>query len=437
MRLVLFPGVACRLYGPQETVPAVTAQTPFESRPRAYGVLWAEVRGIGRVTTERRPGWATRWRVVIKRGGVTYQIGRKLTKGGLEVPFSNFDDAQKTLYGIRVLLGQDMPIAQAIAQFLPSFVSGDLIENRMAEYLTHFRELVAQGKRSPSTLREIERYAKPEGKGSAGGFAYWYSRNSRDLTNGDVEDWHKWLGKRGISPKTQKLISNAFRAFMRRLRWRSEIDRVPEFPAIEVPEYAATFITLEQQAEILEAIPWERRGLFLCAATEALRLSELRALDLDDYQGGRLRVTKTIQGKGRNERIVNVTKNRSAEVREVWSPALLEWLDWRLEQSTPGERLRGEVALFPNPTALNRAKRWGHQPVEEEWKKACDAVWIDVSFQQGTRHCILTVLAGELPERMLQAFSRHKDAKSLGHYTKPRVTKATIRRITGADDERG
>ena len=75
--------------------------------------------------------------------------------------------------------------------------------------------------------------------------------------------------------------------------------------------------------------------------------------------------------------------------------------------------------------------------MEEEWKRACDEVWIDISFQQGTRHCILTVLAGELPERMLQAFSRHKDAKSLGHYTKPRVTKAAIRKITGGDDERG
>jgi hypothetical protein len=47
----------------------------------------------------------------------------------------------------------------------------------------------------------------------------------------------------------------------------------------------------------------------------------------------------------------------------------------------------------------------------------------------------LTVLAGELPERMLQAFSRHRDAKSLGHYTKPRATKATIRKITEGMDE--
>ena len=138
-----------------------------------------------------------------------------------------------------------------------------------------------------------------------------------------------------------------------------------------------------------------------------------------------------VGSKGNIRKPRPVTKNRSAEVREVWSPALIEWLDWRLRQSTPEARLRGEVALFPNPTANNPAKRWGHQPVEEQWKKACDEVWIHVSFQQGTRHCILTVLAGELPERMLQAFSRHKDAKSLGHYAKPRATKATIARIAG------
>ena len=75
------------------------------------------------------------------------------------------------------------------------------------------------------------------------------------------------------------------------------------------------------------------------------------------------------------------------------------------------------------------AKRWGISPAEREWERACDEVWIHVSLQEGTRHCILTKLGAELPERMLQAFSRHKDAKSLGHYTKPRPQSAQIRAI--------
>jgi len=382
------------------------------------------VRNLGTIATERRLGGATRYRVVIKHQGKTYRIGRKQIADGVVVPFGSHDSAQETLDGIHVLISRGYSIPRAISEFLPTFTAEDLIENRLIEHLAYFKRLVDQGKRSPSTLREIERYARDDGH-----FSYWYGTNTRALTFGQVEDWHAWLGDRGISLKTQKNVSDAFRAFLRRLKKRSEIDSVPEFPSIEVPEHAPTIITLEQQRKILEAIPWERRGLFLCAATEALRLGELRALDLSDYSDGRLRVTKAIQGKGRFERIVNVTKNRSAETREVWSPDMIEWLSWRIEQSTPEERLRGEVALFPNPTAANPAKRWGHQPVEEQWKKACDEAWIDVSFQEGTRHCILTALAAELPERMLQAFSRHKDAKSLSHYTKPRATKSAIERI--------
>ena len=180
------------------------------------------MREIGRVATEQRPGGAIRYRVVIKHAGVTYRIGRKAIADGLEVPFSSADSAREVLDGVRHLLAKGYSIPHALSQFLPTFNPEDLIEYRMAEYLAHFRELVAQGTRSPSTLREIERYAKAEGKGSAGGFSYWYRRNARDLTNGDIEDWHKWLGKRGVSPKTQKLISNSFRAFMRRLKWRGE-----------------------------------------------------------------------------------------------------------------------------------------------------------------------------------------------------------------------
>jgi integrase len=141
-----------------------------------------------------------------------------------------------------------------------------------------------------------------------------------------------------------------------------------------------------------------------------------------------------MQGHGASARIANVTKNRSAEVREVWSADLIKWLDWRIGEATPEARLRGEVALFPNPTARNRARRWGDQAAREEWNGACGAVGIHVSLGEGTRHCMLTHLSKSLPERELRAFSRHRDGKSLDHYTKPRPTTAVIRRITGGGD---
>ena len=49
-----------------------------------------------------------------------------------------------------------------------------------------------------------------------------------------------------------------------------------------------------------------------------------------------------------------------------------------------------------------------------------------VRFQQGTRHATLTALGAELPERMLQAFSRHRDGRSLARYSKPTPTPEAV-----------
>jgi hypothetical protein len=142
------------------------------------------------------------------------------------------------------------------------------------------------------------------------------------------------------------------------------------------------------------------------AATEALRVGEVRACDLDDFRDGRLRISKAVQGP-RLDAPIRHTKNRSAEWREVWSEELLAWIAWRLQQATPERRLRGEVALFWNPTARNRAKRWTPDPMEKEWRRACEQVGAEVALQEGTRHSILTALGQVLPERMLRSFSRH------------------------------
>jgi hypothetical protein len=304
----------------------------------------------------------------------------------------------------------------------------DLVENRLKEHLDYFRGMVEAGKRSPTSLKELERYAK-----GGGHFSFWFGQSVRDITFGAIEDWHRWLAARGIAFKTQKNVSDAFRAFLRHLKRRGEVDSVPEFPAIEVPDYAPRIISVETQARILEAIPWERRGAFLAAATEALRVGEIRALNLDDYQDGRLKISKAIQGHGVEARTLH-TKNRSAEWRELWSADLVAWIEWRLETATPAAKLRGEIALFWNPTAKNRAKRWTHETIHDEWKRACKAVGEDVPFQEGTRHSILTTLGGVLPERMLQAFSRHRSSKSLSHYAKPRATRAAIRKATNRKD---
>lgn len=49
-----------------------------------------------------------------------------------------------------------------------------------------------------------------------------------------------------------------------------------------------------------------------------------------------------------------------------------------------------------------------------------------ISFQEGTRHTILTALGAEMPERMLRAFFRHQDARSLDRYAQPRPSPRAI-----------
>jgi len=148
-------------------------------------------------------------------------------------------------------------------------------------------------------------------------------------------------------------------------------------------------------------------------------------LRLDDYRAGKLRVSAAKQGS-RLDAPVRHTKNRSAEWREVWHPELIRWLDWRLAQATPERRLRGEVALFWNPTARNPAKEWTPDPMEKAWNQACFTAGVQVALQEGTRHTILTAAGQALPERMLRAFSRHRDGKSLGRYSHPRATRAAM-----------
>jgi len=230
----------------------------------AFGLRWDDVKNLGRVHSERLRSGATRHRIVFHVKGKQIKVSRQAHDNGVEVPFPTREAAEFVLQGIRSLVAQGLTLQRAIAKYRPMDCPEDLVENRVGEYLAHFRELVEQGKRSPTTFREIERYAKTEGSGSAGGFSYWYGRNTRNLSNGDVEDWHKWLGGRRISPKAQKLVSDAFRAFLRRLEWRNEVYRVPQFPTIEVPEYAPRIITADRQAEILNAIPRGNGGAPSC-----------------------------------------------------------------------------------------------------------------------------------------------------------------------------
>lgn len=402
---------------------AAPDQTPFY---RGYATRWSDVRDLGRVETERTAPGKPRWRIVIQHKGVRYRIG---TLGDLKTPFQSHDHAYGVLVQIRGIVADGESVARAVARFRPMECPEDLVENRAAEYLAHWRGLVAADKRSPTTLRELERYAQPDGTGTRGAWAYWYGQNARHITNGNVEDWHGWLATRGLHPNTQGKISDAFRAFLRRLEWRGEIDHAPQSPALERREYAPRVLSLSRREAVFEAIPYERRGAFLIAACLLMRPREIRACELSDYdpEANTLLVNKAFKGH-KVDADVRATKEGTSTRREVWDDATRDWIVWRLAQTTDAERLRGEAtALFWNPTARNRRKGWSEDPMRKEWMRACGKVGVSIALYEGTKHSTATALAeGGIQPLVLKALGGWKDSKSVERYAKPRATRAIV-----------
>jgi len=174
-------------------------------------------------------------------------------------------------------------------------------------------------------------------------------------------------------------------------------------------------VDLDDRAKAIAAIPWEQRGFWLLAASECLRFSEIYAYNLADFQApNKLRLQASIQSSGKSQRRVERNKNHTTEWRELWDDETIQWVAWRLEQTTPESRLRGEVRLFWHPQARNKEKQWSYDPNNRAWRLACKNAGVRyILFQESTRHTTLSMLSKTLPERMLQAHSRHKDKRSL------------------------
>jgi len=392
---------------------------------------WADVRDVGRVL-EERIGGRVRWRLDF--GWKDYRRIRvnadRSPVTGRPRTFESREHAETVLSEIRAAVLAGQPLDRILDRMRGRTPAGDLIETRLAAYVRDFERSVEQGRRSPNSMHELARYAR-----EGGHFSWWTGRSVHEISTATLREWLLWLGDRVVqrtgkrlSMKAQKNVLDLFRPFVRRLADDGLIPRVPKFPSIQVPEVEVQVIDPETQDRVLQAIAWERRGGFLALAREALRPSEVRAADLADFDPakGTLRVDKTIQGPRIDSRVAH-TKNRTARVKEVWDQQLREWLDWRLAQATPERRLRGETALFPNPTARHAAKRWSLSGLEREWRRACVRAGVEpIKLQQGTRHSILTTLGQALPERVLRDFSRHRDARSLDRYSKPRATRGAL-----------
>ena len=323
------------------------------------------------------------------------------------IPISDEGTAQRLLEQIRGTIADGRSLADVLASYMPARANPNRVLTRLEAWLKVKRREVEAGDRSPTYLRELERYARPDGY-----FSWWAGRSIHEIDYAALEDWSLWMAdERGLAPKTRANALGALRSFVSWLHRREELRRVPEFSWPKGPEYQPRILSAEAQGELLHAIPEDARGIFLAMALMGIRPGEARALLVSDFSDGWLSVDKAVKGN-RIDSPVRGTK--SGKPKRLPTPDLL--IDWIEHFVAKDARLRRE-ALFVNP---NTGGPWTPTSLRRCWEKACKALRIEgISIYEGCKHSFATdAVARGVQERHLQAYLGHADARSTRRYAR-------------------
>jgi hypothetical protein len=221
---------------------------------------------------------AIRWRIVGDLGVVRRRrdtrgwyidlrpYGRIYRNRG--IPIDSKKTAQRVLEQIRSELAEGRSIHQVLAAYLPERSKPNLFRSRLDRWLEVKRREMQGGSLSPTYLRELERYARPGGY-----FSFLDDLSIFEIGYGHIEDFSLHLADLGLSPKTRRNVLGALHGLLTWLRRRGELRAVPEVPLPKVDEHEPRILSIEDQDRILEAIPEERRGIFLSRHTWACALA--------------------------------------------------------------------------------------------------------------------------------------------------------------------
>jgi integrase len=308
---------------------------------------------------------------------VDFGHGRRiwsLPVGSTRLPLTE-ELACRVLELVRAEVSRGKDLADALAQFQPATAAPNRCETKLEKWLEAKRREVKAGDRSPTYLRELERYAKDDGH-----FAFWHGRSIHEA--GDyaaLEDWSAWLADRGLGPKSRHNVMAAWRSFLGWLYRRSELRELPrDFPWPKVPEHAPARLSARSQRAVLDAIPIEARGVFLAMALLGVRPGEAVVLRPADVADGWLTVAHARKGS-RLDAPVRGTK--SGSVRRLPVPAeLAEWI--AAHGPSREEQIAGAV-LFRNPRS---GAAWEHSGLWRTWRAACTVAGVRIAMYNGTKH---------------------------------------------------
>jgi integrase/recombinase XerC len=322
------------------------------------------------------------------------------------IPITDEGTAQRLLAQIWEKVADGRALEEVLAQYQPEESKPNLISERTKQWLEVKRREADAGDCSPTYLRDLERFAAPEGY-----FSWWAGCTIYEIDYAALEDWSLWMADRGLAAKTRANALGAFRSFVTWLHRREELQKVPEFPWPKVDEHQPRILRIEEQDAILDAIPEPERGIFLALAHLGLRPGEARALEVADYRDDWLTVDKAVKGSAASAPIRGTKTRRGKRL-----PVGEELADWIEHHVDPAARLR-RVPLFVNPRT---GRRWSHWALRDRWLRAAKAAGIEgVRLYEGTKHTMATdAVRRGVSERALQRFLGHADVRSTRRYAK-------------------
>jgi len=393
-------------------------RSPFASSARApsWGIQWEMARQVGSVREESGGGRGVRYFVDLLGEAQRYRI-RMAPIGNVWRPITTRELAIAVLESIRAEIAAGKTVDQAASFFLRRPTAATRVPAKLQRFLARERQRMEDGDISPRTYGELERYCRPGGY-----YAFWEPWHVHQIGFAALEDWRAWLGaqrQRGgaghLSAKTVRNAMGQFRAFLAWLVERADLDRVPKFPSVPYDRRAPEILTIEAQRAVLDAIPWEDRGIFL-ACRHTVRPGEARALDLADYRETNLYVQAAVKGQYAGSEIRGA-KERNWRVIGA-DHELQAWIEWRVSRASKEEQLRRRgVPLFPNWRARAEGGRWTTHTMTIAWSRAAKRIGVSVSLYAGTKHTTMTDLARQgIDARVLQRFAGHADRRSTDGY---------------------
>lgn len=364
-----------------------------------YAARWEMARSTGTVRLDRRPNGRTYWFVDVYCEGRRHKIRRVPVYGGGWMRITSEESAHEALGAIRDAIRNGKTPTQAIAPFLGN--SSQLVFGKRWDAFVESKRRQGQHSRQLSSKR-VDELASYRRRG--------YLEPIIDLpvhtiTYGTLEDWVGWIfDSKKLAPKSVWNVVRDVGTFLNWLERRGDLPQAPELPTIRVPEHAPRIPSATTQSDIIQAIPWADRGLFLARGYMGLRPSEARRALARDWDFDAR--TLTVRAKGHRFRVLPA------------DDLVAEWVEQHVER----QGVLSGALLF----ARKNGKPWSDSSARRAWERACKAVGAVDSEglplfkpNEGLRHAFGThaVNRGVTLDRA-GAFMGHTNPKTTKRYAK-------------------